>query len=92
MDEKRRNLNEIFENFSPSYRFFFIENFGHDMETWHKAKMKYVRSVAVSSFVGHILGIGDRHTSNVLVHKGTGECFQIDFGIVIEQGKVSSMM
>jgi ataxia telangiectasia mutated family protein len=44
----------------------------------------------VSSMVGHILGIGDRHTSNILVHSHTGEIVHIDFGIVFEQGKVSS--
>lgn len=49
----------------------------------------YARSVAVSSFVGHILGIGDRHGSNILIHKSTGEVVHIDFGIVFEQGKVS---
>ena len=39
--------------------------------------------------VGHILGIGDRHTSNILVHTKTGELAHIDFGYVFEQGKVS---
>jgi serine-protein kinase ATM len=52
------------------------------------AKTKFTRSVAVSSVVGHILGIGDRHTSNILVHQKTGEVVHIDFGIVFEQGKV----
>jgi ataxia telangiectasia mutated family protein len=39
--------------------------------------------------VGHILGIGDRHTSNILVHTKTGELVHIDFGYVFEQAKVS---
>jgi phosphatidylinositol kinase/protein kinase (PI-3 family) len=59
------------------------------MDKWFDAKMRYTRSVAVSSVVGHILGIGDRHCSNILVHQGTGECIHIDFGIVFEQAKVS---
>ena len=59
---------------------------------WHAARMRYTRSVAVSSMVGHILGIGDRHTSNILVHTKTGEVVQIDFGIVFEQGKVSGLL
>ena len=49
----------------------------------------YTRSCAVNSIVGHILGIGDRHTSNILVHTRTGEVVHIDFGIVFEQGKVN---
>ena len=50
--------------------------------------MSYIRSVAVNSIVGHILGIGDRHSHNILIHERTGEVVHIDFGIVFEQGKV----
>lgn len=88
---KRETFDVICQHFSPCFRFFFVEQFGHDMMHWHSARMRYTRSVAVSSMVGHILGIGDRHTSNILVHKRTGEIVQIDFGIVFEQGRVSSL-
>lgn len=47
----------IYQRNSPVFRFFFIENFVQP-ETWYLAKMRYIRSVAVSSIVGHILGIG----------------------------------
>ena len=60
------------------------------MESWHVAKMNFTRSVAVSSIVGHILGIGDRHLGNILIHQGSGEVVHIDFGFVFEQGKVRS--
>jgi ataxia telangiectasia mutated family protein len=86
-DKKRQSFDEICARFSPSFRFFFLERFGC-MESWHIAKMNFTRSVAVSSIVGHILGIGDRHLGNILIHQGTGEVVHIDFGIVFEQGKV----
>ena len=57
------------------------------MEAWYSARTLYTRSCAVNSIVGHILGIGDRHCQNVLIHKNTGEMVQIDFGIVFDQGK-----
>eukprot|EP00984_Skeletonema_dohrnii_P006240 scaffold2241_cov126-Skeletonema_dohrnii-CCMP3373.AAC.3 len=60
------------------------------MEAWHTARTAYTRSCAVNSIVGHILGIGDRHTSNILVHTKTGEVVHIDFGFVFEQGKTLS--
>ena len=55
------------------------------------AKMLYTRSCAVNSVVGHLLGIGDRHTHNILIHQNSGEVVHIDFGIVFEQGKVSQV-
>jgi ataxia telangiectasia mutated family protein len=53
------------------------------------SKMNFTRSVAVSSIVGHILGIGDRHLGNILIDQGSGEVVHIDFGFVFEQGKAS---
>jgi ataxia telangiectasia mutated family protein len=86
--EKLQAFNAICLNHSPVFRYFFVERFGHTPELWHEARMRYTRSVAVNSIVGHILGIGDRHCSNILIHEGTGEVVHIDFGIVFEQGKL----
>jgi serine-protein kinase ATM len=85
-EEKRAAFDRICENFSPVFRYFFVELFGHDLQAWHTAKMAYTRTCAVSSIVGHMLGIGDRHANNILVHQKTGELVHIDFGIVFEQG------
>ena len=48
---------------------------------------RYARSVATNAMVGHVLGIGDRHSMNILVDCGTGEQVHIDFGIAFDQGK-----
>jgi hypothetical protein len=86
--EKRSAYDDICVHHSPVFRYFFVERFGNSLEAWHSAKMRYARSVAVNSIVGHVLGIGDRHGSNILVHERTGEVVHIDFGFVFEQGKV----
>jgi len=85
--EKLQTFELICRNRSPVFRFFFLEYFNSSMEAWHTARTMYTRSCAVNSIVGHVLGIGDRHTSNILVHTKTGEVVHIDFGIVFEQGK-----
>lgn len=89
---RRKRYEAICRNFAPVYRFFFIENFGHSLDQWYQARTRYTRSVAVNSIVGHILGIGDRHTSNILVHQKTGVVIHIDFGICFEEGRVSADM
>lgn len=85
---RKQRFDEVCSHYSPSFRFFFLEQFSDNVESWHIAKMKYTRSVAVSSMVGHILGIGDRHLGNLLVNEKTGVVVHIDFGVVFEQGKV----
>lgn len=92
LSKKRESKNDLFaevcSKYSPCFRFFFMERFSDSAEAWHTAKMKYTRSVAINSIVGHVLGIGDRHLSNILIHTTTGAVVHIDFGIVFEQGKV----
>lgn len=37
-------------------------------------------SVATTSMVGYILGLGDRHCQNILIDNNTAELIHIDFG------------
>ncbi|GAA5930447.1 DNA-binding protein kinase TEL1 [Sporobolomyces koalae] len=54
---------------------------------WFEMRLNYSRSVATTSMIGYILGLGDRHVSNILMDESTGELVHIDFGIAFEQGK-----
>ncbi|KAI5120260.1 hypothetical protein M0805_004596 [Coniferiporia weirii] len=53
-------------------------------EHWLERRATYTRSLAVNSMVGHILGLGDRHPSNVLLERHTGKVVHIDFGDCFE--------
>ncbi|KAH9066543.1 hypothetical protein EDB87DRAFT_1718946 [Lactarius vividus] len=75
------------ERFRPVMRHFFTEKHKTPM-SWFAMRLNYTRSVATTSIVGHILGLGDRHTSNILLDNGTGEVVHIDLGIAFEQGKL----
>ena len=79
-EEKRKVFDEICHHHSPVFRYFFIERYIHNLQLWHAAKMNFTQSVAMSSIVGHILGIGDRHCNNILIHEKTGKVVHIDFG------------
>ncbi|KAG3254236.1 Serine-protein kinase [Phytophthora idaei] len=76
---------EIQKNFTPVFHHFFLEKFP-DAAVWYRRRLAYVQSAAATSIVGYILGIGDRHSQNILIHEETGELVHIDFGVVFDQG------
>ncbi|KAJ7066574.1 phosphatidylinositol 3-kinase [Mycena amicta] len=51
---------------------------------WLERRASYTRSLAVNSMIGHILGLGDRHPSNVMMSRKTGKVVHIDFGDCFE--------
>jgi serine/threonine-protein kinase ATR len=53
---------------------------------WFEARLSFSRSVAVWSMVGHIVGLGDRHSQNILMDLGTGECVHVDFDCIFDKG------
>ncbi|KAK0217827.1 phosphatidylinositol 3-kinase [Armillaria fumosa] len=55
-----------------------------DSEHWLERRATYTRSLAVNCMVGHILGLGDRHPSNLLLERDTGKVVHIDFGDCFE--------
>jgi ataxia telangiectasia mutated family protein len=71
------------KRFKPVMRHFFTEKHKDPMG-WFAMRLNYTRSVAVTSMVGYILGIGDRHLSNIMIDQVTGDLIHIDFGITFE--------
>ena len=53
-------------------------------EEWLERRTKYTRSLAVMSMVGYILGLGDRHPSNLMLDKLSGRVLHIDLGECLE--------
>ncbi|KAF3491110.1 phosphatidylinositol 3-kinase tor2 [Arthroderma uncinatum] len=53
-------------------------------ESWLDRRTNYTRSLGVMSMVGYILGLGDRHPSNLLLDRITGKIIHIDFGDCFE--------
>lgn len=87
MSKKINFLALNWHRLKPVFRFFFLEQWP-DPADWFTHQLAYTRSVAVMSIVGFVLGIGDRHLSNILLDTASGEVVHIDFGIAFEQGKL----
>jgi serine/threonine-protein kinase ATR len=55
-------------------------------DSWFAARLRYARSAAVMSMVGHVLGLGDRHGENILLQEDTGGVFHVDFNCLFDKG------
>ncbi|KAL7421428.1 phosphatidylinositol kinase-related protein kinase tor1 [Cryptotrichosporon argae] len=64
------------------YRILWLKS--RNSEAWLERRTTYTRSLALTSMVGYILGLGDRHPSNLLLDQITGKVVHIDFGDCFE--------
>lgn len=76
-------LETILQHNRPVLRHIFYQK-QHQAYKWFQMRLNYTRSVATNSIVGFILGIGDRHTSNLLFDTVQGEIVPIDFGVAFD--------
>lgn len=53
-------------------------------EVWFERRTNYTRSLATMSMVGYVLGLGDRHPSNLMLGRLSGKILHIDFGDCFE--------
>uniref|UniRef100_A0A7N8YQ22 non-specific serine/threonine protein kinase n=1 Tax=Mastacembelus armatus TaxID=205130 RepID=A0A7N8YQ22_9TELE len=86
-DEKLQTYSEVCKKFRPVFRYFCMERF-LDPAVWMEKRLAYTRSVATSSIVGYIVGLGDRHIQNILIDEQSAELVHIDLGVAFEQGKI----
>ncbi|BGO92503.1 hypothetical protein NBRC10512_000418 [Rhodotorula toruloides] len=84
--EKTDAFKKILDKMPPLMRFLFWQR--HKVPSlWFDMRLNYSRSVATTSIIGHIVGLGDRHVSNILMDVSKGELVHIDLGIAFDQGK-----
>lgn len=84
VDAMVAHFKEICDKTAPVMRHYFTEKHKSPI-AWFAMRLNYIRSVATTSIVGHVLGLGDRHVSNILMDNGTGEVVHIDLGIAFDQ-------
>ena len=68
----------------PVLSYFFVEHFP-EPSGWYAARQRYTSSIAAASILGYLVGLGDRHPHNILLHPATGEVVHIDLGIAFDQ-------
>ncbi|OIR58142.1 MAG: atypical/PIKK/ATR protein kinase [Amphiamblys sp. WSBS2006] len=79
-------VKEVLKKAPPVFHRWFLEQFP-DAGGWYQARARYIQTTAVMSMVGHIVGLGDRHTENILYDTETAETVHVDFSCLFERGK-----
>jgi phosphatidylinositol kinase/protein kinase (PI-3 family) len=54
---------------------------------WFSQKMNFTRTSAVMSIVGYLVGLGDRHSCNILFMKKSGNAVHIDFSDCFDKAR-----
>lgn len=86
-EDRIKEFRKICDHIHPVLRYFFFERY-HDPDEWFQKRTAYTRTTASISILGHVLGLGDRHNSNIMLDEGTGEVVHIDLGVAFEAGRV----
>ncbi|KAL8849305.1 MAG: hypothetical protein Q9221_005715 [Calogaya cf. arnoldii] len=84
---KKTNIftHHVLPKFPPMFHEWFVDMFP-EPGAWFAARLRYTRSCAVMSIVGHVLGLGDRHGENILFEEGNGGTFHVDFNCLFDKG------
>ncbi|CEI91677.1 hypothetical protein RMCBS344292_05960 [Rhizopus microsporus] len=69
----------------PVLHKWFLKSFPEPNQ-WLASRTRYVKTLAVMSIVGHMLGLGDRHAENILFDRTNGDTVHVDLNMLFDQG------
>ncbi|KAI0776189.1 hypothetical protein BD413DRAFT_469293 [Trametes elegans] len=76
----------ILHKFPPVLHEWFIETFP-EPSVWLASRTAYSRTAAVMSMVGYVVGLGDRHSENILLDTNCGDVVHVDFDCLFDKGQ-----
>jgi phosphatidylinositol kinase/protein kinase (PI-3 family) len=90
--QKMQVIEGIFQQIPDSdiADFFWLK--AQSAEAWLKQVNTFAISTGMTSIVGYVIGLGDRHPSNLLVDKASGQIIHIDFGDCFERAALRSFL
>ncbi|CAK3858781.1 serine threonine- kinase tel1 [Lecanosticta acicola] len=86
-EQRVKEYQKVCQHLHPVLRHFFFERYD-DPDDWFQKRTAYTRTTASISILGHVLGLGDRHNSNIMLDTATGEVVHIDLGVAFEAGRI----
>lgn len=87
LEKKREFFTRVLNpTFPPLLKEWFKNQFPSPCN-WYQARTAYIKSLAVMSIVGYIVGLGDRHGENILMNTTKGEIMHVDFNCLFNRGE-----
>lgn len=84
--KKKDNFEALVQQHPSLFKHWFPRTFPDPM-IWYRARTNFVRTAAVMSMVGFILGLGDRHGENILLDRTCGDVVHVDFNCLFNRGE-----
>lgn len=75
----------ILRAYPPLLYWWFVQHFP-DPFAWFEARQSFTRSAAAWSVIGHMIGLGDRHSENILIDTRSGQIVHVDFDCIFDKG------
>jgi serine/threonine-protein kinase ATR len=75
----------LIQDYPPVLFWYFVHRFV-DPHAWYEARKRFIVSIAAWSAIGHVIGLGDRHSENILIDQSSGECVHVDFDCILDKG------
>jgi serine/threonine-protein kinase ATR len=66
-------LDRVLQSLPPRLGKWLLSRFS-EPGAWLAARLAFTRTNAAWAMVGHVLGLGDRHGDNIMIHGLTGAC------------------
>ncbi|OHS95000.1 PIKK family atypical protein kinase [Tritrichomonas foetus] len=90
--QKMQILSKIFREVPDTDLANFLWIKASSADIWHKQTETFAVTTAMTSIVGYIIGLGERHPSNLLIDRFTGKVVHIDFGDCFERASKRSYL
>lgn len=85
-DDKIKFFNDMKHKYPPVLGKWYLEHFSN-VQNYFSARQNYVRSVAIMSMIGYMMGLGDRHMENLMLDIHSGEVVHVDFNCIFNKGE-----
>ncbi len=86
VDRRRKRFLELVQLHAPVFDNWFREQFSNP-HNYFQARSAYIKSTAVMSMIGYMMGLGDRHGENIMFDEASGDTVHVDFNCLFNRGE-----